>query len=693
MRKTITLAISALTTLSMWAVTVESQPGQLASLVTDHSITSLKVTGAMDARDFMFIADNLNALSEIDLSEATIEAYSDEETALLGGENNFAAASIPCTSFFGKPLTSVALPASLKSIGFAAFAGCEGLTAITLPASLDSISSYAFSSTGITTISLPATVKVVGEGAFSRCGNLTSATVASATIGKDAFYADAALSALTLSGDVKAIGEGAFKSCSALTAVNFEGTNVATIGAEAFAYTSLSSLDLSSQASLATVDGWVLAKTQVSNVKLPSSVTALGEGAFFYASQLETANLPENLTTVPAFAFAGAETLTTDSIIPAGAESMGDYSFYNACGMQRFVIPEGVSYIGTKAMAGMTGLKTIKAYTQNAVPELGEDVWAGVDQPNVALDLDNMDLVPDFEQAAQWKEFHILKNYLMGDVNNDGCVDVSDVTTLISYVLGDDPNPFNIEVADIDGNGTIDVTDVTMLINMVLNGEEIIIRRAPRTSSDITTTDNLSVPAFSVRPGETKEVEVALNNTDSYVAMQFDVVLPMGLTLIEETSNTERSSSHAFATLNREDGKSRVVGYSMSNNTFNGNDGAVLRLKVKADEQLAADAQMLIKNVIFVNTELKRVIAQGTTAMVGNATGIDDANICQVRVFTEGNSLFIDSESAGIAQLVAMNGMATDLVVEAGRNTYSSVEPGIYVVRIAGKSFKVQIKN
>ena len=56
------------TTISVFATSVESRPGELASLLSDHSITTLKVTGEMDARDFKFIADNLSLLSELDLS-------------------------------------------------------------------------------------------------------------------------------------------------------------------------------------------------------------------------------------------------------------------------------------------------------------------------------------------------------------------------------------------------------------------------------------------------------------------------------------------------------------------------------------------------------------------------------------------------------------------------------------------------
>lgn len=55
---------------------------------------------------------------------------------------------------------------------------------------------------------------------------------------------------------------------------------------------------------------------------------------------------------------------------------------------------------------------------------------------------------------------------LRGDINKDGVVDVTDVTTLINAVLKG--TGVDVEVGDLDGSGSIDVTDVTTLINLVL---------------------------------------------------------------------------------------------------------------------------------------------------------------------------------------------------------------------------------
>ena len=59
---------------------------------------------------------------------------------------------------------------------------------------------------------------------------------------------------------------------------------------------------------------------------------------------------------------------------------------------------------------------------------------------------------------------------LPGDVDGDGSVGISDVTTLIDYLLNSS-TPIVNEVADVDGNGSIDIADVTALIDILLSGD------------------------------------------------------------------------------------------------------------------------------------------------------------------------------------------------------------------------------
>ncbi len=57
---------------------------------------------------------------------------------------------------------------------------------------------------------------------------------------------------------------------------------------------------------------------------------------------------------------------------------------------------------------------------------------------------------------------------LMGDVNLDGTVNVTDVTTLINHILGLNPSPFSMENADVNKDKIANVTDVTGIINIIL---------------------------------------------------------------------------------------------------------------------------------------------------------------------------------------------------------------------------------
>ncbi|MBQ1745682.1 MAG: dockerin type I repeat-containing protein, partial [Muribaculaceae bacterium] len=58
-----------------------------------------------------------------------------------------------------------------------------------------------------------------------------------------------------------------------------------------------------------------------------------------------------------------------------------------------------------------------------------------------------------------------------GDVNNDGIINVADVTALIKYVLTMDPTGIVLPNCNCDNNDSVvNVADVTALIYFILNG-------------------------------------------------------------------------------------------------------------------------------------------------------------------------------------------------------------------------------
>ena len=61
---------------------------------------------------------------------------------------------------------------------------------------------------------------------------------------------------------------------------------------------------------------------------------------------------------------------------------------------------------------------------------------------------------------------------LTGDVNGDGKVNISDVTDVIDYLLGNWDSTFNVDNADVDGDGRVTISDVTDIIDLLLGNSE-----------------------------------------------------------------------------------------------------------------------------------------------------------------------------------------------------------------------------
>jgi hypothetical protein len=61
-------------------------------------------------------------------------------------------------------------------------------------------------------------------------------------------------------------------------------------------------------------------------------------------------------------------------------------------------------------------------------------------------------------------------NAKLGDVNNDGAVNIADVTSLIDYLLSQSPGGVNLTNADVNQDQAINIADVTALIDKLLSG-------------------------------------------------------------------------------------------------------------------------------------------------------------------------------------------------------------------------------
>ncbi len=389
-------------------------PGTLADAVADAAgVTSLAVSGPLDASDFRFIATEMTALSRLDLGAATVAAYSGEA---IDGLHSYPADVLPPMILAGTPLESIVLPAGLTALGEGALAG-----------------------TRLKKIDVPAGVSATGAGAFAGCTGLEEATVASGTLGAGAFAGctalrrvsipagaavpamcfarDSLLAAVDGFGSAVAVGDAAFTDCASLATLPF-GRSLERIGARAFCGSGLR------EAALAGC----------------TALTSVGEGAFAACPRLELLELPEGCEAaaalamnspalhsvalpagdVPDYAFT-ADSLVDISAAMAAAVAVGDFAFKGVRDAGAVVFPATLEYMGRGAMEGVTGLATIDASLLQAVPALGEAVWAGVDQPAVVLYTAD-EMAEAFAGAAQWQDFDITPKSLVAidDVAADG---------------------------------------------------------------------------------------------------------------------------------------------------------------------------------------------------------------------------------------------------------------------------------
>jgi uncharacterized repeat protein (TIGR02543 family) len=102
--------------------------GGLSAIPSVGDVSILTLTGAIDARDVKLMRDNMPYLTVLDLSDATIAAYTGTGGTDGANSTTYPAKGMPKSSFEGKAtLTSVTLPDSLSSVGERAFHGCSGL--------------------------------------------------------------------------------------------------------------------------------------------------------------------------------------------------------------------------------------------------------------------------------------------------------------------------------------------------------------------------------------------------------------------------------------------------------------------------------------------------------------------------------------------------------------------------------------
>ena len=304
-------------------------------------------------------------------------------------------------------LSSIVIPASVTSIGDGAFFRCGSLSDIVIPASVTSIGRTAFSGCGsLSSIVIPASVASIGDGAFSGCGSLSSIVIpASVTsIGNRTFSGCGSLSSIVIPPSITSIGEGAFGGCGFLSSIVIPDS-VTNIGNGAF--NNCASLQyLSIPKSVICLNGNPFAdwngrleclspnfifeddvlfckgkskiisfrNKNIESYVIPSSVTSIGDWAFYGCDSLSEVVIPSSVTSIGDRAFAGCGSLS-EVVIPSSVTSIGDRAFAGCGSLSEVVIPSSVTSIGDRAFKDCGSLSSI--VIPSSVTSIGD--WAFYD--------------------------------------------------------------------------------------------------------------------------------------------------------------------------------------------------------------------------------------------------------------------------------------------------------------------------
>lgn len=256
----------------------------------------------------------------------------------------------------------------VTNIGGYAFSGYSGLTSVTIPNTVTLIGLEAFRNcTGLTTVVLPNGLTFIGESAFRDCSALTSISIPNTvtSVGKMAFYGCTSLTSLTIGSGLTVIDEETFRNCSALVSVTIPG-NVSTIGYYSFSGCSnLSSATIGN--GVDSIVAYAFNACGLTAISLPSSVVSIDASAFSRCNDLAMMAVANNnpmfdsrdscnaiIETATNTLVAGCNTST----IPSSVSSVGEAAFYYRTGLTSISIPEGVTSLQDGAF-GYTGLTSV----------------------------------------------------------------------------------------------------------------------------------------------------------------------------------------------------------------------------------------------------------------------------------------------------------------------------------------------
>lgn len=373
-----------------------------------------------------------------------------------------------CTS-----LKTVILSTNIEWIDQEAFEGCTSLTHVDLPNTLKHIEHAAFQECPLDELVIPESVTYIGY--YESAGKSGKVWVLNkdCTIGRDAFYSATIIYGYQNStAETYALENGnQFVSLTTKTYAGIEyalysdHAEVVSCSSNANTINIMSSVDGVPVTKIAD-EG--LASGSFQNIILPSSITSIGERAFWNCSNLVSIKLPDSVTTIDESAFVNCSSLKSIDF-SANLKEIGMCAFWLCDSLESVAIPESVEKIGNRAFLNCNSLSEITILNENCELETYDalDSLAVIPQWTIIYGYNNS-TAQDYANEYN-RTFISLNPIISGDVNDDGRFNVTDVVLLQKWILAV-PNTklANWEAADLCEDGSLNAFDLCLMKRALL---------------------------------------------------------------------------------------------------------------------------------------------------------------------------------------------------------------------------------
>ena len=185
--------------------------------------------------------------------------------------------------------------------------------------------------------------------------------------------------------------------------------------------------------------------TAITSVVIDDGVTTIGDYAFYECENLKTTVLPDSIRVIGESAFAYCSSIK-NIVIPEKVDFIDDFTFRDCVNLQSIVIPEAMSGVAEFAFTGCSKLKDVYFCGYK------EDSHFPIQEGNSYFT----------SYHAQWHYNIVLNNdYLSGDIDDSGSVDVRDLVDLAKVIADWEDVSINILAVDVNNDDAFDFQDVT----------------------------------------------------------------------------------------------------------------------------------------------------------------------------------------------------------------------------------------